>query len=125
MQGRLPSPRIGADAKRPGVGGGGQHTRGQGERSAGPLAERLGLAPPPSGAIEALDEYVGEGYGIPTPGSEEATELFARLEGIPLDPTYGAKAAAGLVDLVRRGVLGPRDTVCFWHTGGATWRAGS
>jgi len=39
----------------------------------------------------------------------------------PLDPSYGAKAAAGLIDLVRRRVFGPRHAVCFWHTGGATW----
>src|SRR5262249_2947289 len=88
---------------------------------AGPLAERVGLAAPASAAIEVLDEYVGEGYGIPTADSERATEIFARLEGIALDPSYGAKAAAGLIDLVRRRVFGPRDTVCFWHTGGATW----
>ncbi len=87
----------------------------------GPLAERIGLPAPLPGAIEVLDEYVGVGYGIPTASSEEATELFARLEGIPLDPSYGAKAGAGLIDLVRRRVFGPRDTVCFWHTGGATW----
>ena len=67
------------------------------------------------------DEYVGGGYGVPTPASEEATQLFARLEGILLDPTYGAKAGAGLIDLVRRGEFGRSDTVCFWHTGGAAW----
>ncbi len=87
----------------------------------GPLAERVGVPAPPTDAIEVLDDYVGPGYGVPTPASEEATRLFARLEGIPLDPTYGAKAAAGLIDLCRRGVFGPGDTVCFWHTGGATW----
>ncbi len=88
---------------------------------AGPLAARLGEPAPAADAIEVLDGYVGDGYGIPTPASEEATRLFARLEGIALDATYGAKAAAGLVDLVRRGVFGAGDTVCFWHTGGATW----
>ena len=91
---------------------------------AGPLAERLGLPAPPASAIEVLDAHVGEGYGIETAASREAARLFARLEGIPLDPTYGAKAAAGLVDLCRRGAFGPRDTVVFWHTGGAAWSAG-
>ena len=89
---------------------------------AGPLAERLGLPAPPASAIEVLDAHVGEGYGIETAASREAARLFARLEGIPLDPTYGAKAAAGLVDLCRRGAFGPRDAVVFWHTGGATWQ---
>ncbi len=86
-----------------------------------PLAARLGLPAPPADAVEVLDEHVGAGYGVPTDASEEATRLFARLEGIPLDPTYGAKAAAGLIDLVRRGAFGPDETVCFWHTGGMTW----
>lgn len=90
---------------------------------AGPLAAELGVPAPPDGAIDVRDEYVGAGYGVPTPASAEARRLFARLEGILLDPTYGAKAAAGLVDLVRRGELGRRDAVVFWHTGGATWAA--
>lgn len=88
----------------------------------GPLAELAGVTVPPPEAIEVLDDYVGAGYGVPTPASEEATRLFARLESIPLDPTYGAKAASGLIDLVRRGVFGPGDAVCFWHTGGMTWQ---
>jgi D-cysteine desulfhydrase family pyridoxal phosphate-dependent enzyme len=87
----------------------------------GPLAERLGVPVPPAEAVDVRDEYVGAGYGLPTPASEEAARLFARLEGIALDPTYGAKAAAGLVDLVARGALGRDETVLFWHTGGATW----
>ncbi|MBI3458576.1 MAG: D-cysteine desulfhydrase family protein [Candidatus Rokubacteria bacterium] len=87
----------------------------------GPLSELIGVPAPPADAIEVLDDYVGEGYGIPTGASEEATRLFARLEGIPLDPTYSAKAAAGLLDLIRRGAFGPDDVVCFWHTGGMAW----
>ncbi|MBI4011946.1 MAG: pyridoxal-phosphate dependent enzyme, partial [Candidatus Rokubacteria bacterium] len=41
---------------------------------AGPLAARLGLPAPPPEAIEVLDGYVGEGYGIPTAASREAAE---------------------------------------------------
>jgi D-cysteine desulfhydrase family pyridoxal phosphate-dependent enzyme len=89
---------------------------------AGPLAARLSVPAPPAGAIEVLDDQVGAGYGIPTDASVEATRLFARLEGIPLDPTYGAKAAAGLVDLCRRGAFRRDETVLFWHTGGMTWQ---
>jgi L-cysteate sulfo-lyase len=88
---------------------------------AGPLAVELGAPRPPDDAIDVRDEYVGAGYGVPTPASEEATRLFARLEGIALDPTYGAKAAAGLIDMVRQGAFARPDTVCFWHTGGTGW----
>ncbi|MGH7322374.1 MAG: 1-aminocyclopropane-1-carboxylate deaminase/D-cysteine desulfhydrase [Candidatus Rokuibacteriota bacterium] len=87
----------------------------------GPLAALVGEPVPAPETIEVLDDYVGIGYGIPTPASEDATRLFARLEGIPLDPTYGAKAAAGLVDLVRRGAFRRGEVVCFWHTGGMAW----
>jgi L-cysteate sulfo-lyase len=88
---------------------------------AAPLAAQVGVPAPEPAAVEVLDEYVGDGYGIPTPASEEATRLFARLEGIPLDPTYSAKAAAALVDLCRRGAFRADETVIFWHTGGTTW----
>jgi 1-aminocyclopropane-1-carboxylate deaminase/D-cysteine desulfhydrase-like pyridoxal-dependent ACC family enzyme len=82
------------------------------------LAERSGLPAPRKDQIEVLDDYVGDGYGVPTDASEEATRLFARLEGIVLDSTYTAKAAAGLIDLVRRGRFKRNEIVCFWHTGG-------
>ena len=65
-----------------------------------------------------LDEYVGEGYGIPSAESDAALRLLARTEGILLDPAYTAKAMAGLLDWVRQGRLTAEDTVLFWHTGG-------
>jgi 1-aminocyclopropane-1-carboxylate deaminase/D-cysteine desulfhydrase-like pyridoxal-dependent ACC family enzyme len=48
----------------------------------------------------------------------EAIRLFARCEGILLDPVYTGRAAAGLIDLIRRGEFGRSETVLFWHTGG-------
>jgi 1-aminocyclopropane-1-carboxylate deaminase/D-cysteine desulfhydrase-like pyridoxal-dependent ACC family enzyme len=35
-----------------------------------------------------------------------------------LDPVYTGKAAAGLIDLIRKGFFHTGDTVMFWHTGG-------
>jgi 1-aminocyclopropane-1-carboxylate deaminase/D-cysteine desulfhydrase-like pyridoxal-dependent ACC family enzyme len=64
------------------------------------------------------DDYVGEGYGIPTRESREAATLFAQTEGIVLDPVYTAKAAAAMIDWARRGNFAAHDTVVFWHTGG-------
>ena len=69
-------------------------------------------------AIEVDDGFVGEGYGIPTPASREALELAARCEGIFLDPTYTAKAMAGLIAYARRGDFQPGQRILFWHTGG-------
>jgi D-cysteine desulfhydrase len=53
-------------------------------------------------------------------GEQEAIRLFARSEGILLDPVYTGRAAAGLIDLARKGVILPGESVLFWHTGGAT-----
>jgi len=68
-------------------------------------------------AIEVDDTFVGGGYGVPTPASVEALDLAARREALFLDPTYTAKAMAGLMAKVRAGELAGRRVV-FWHTGG-------
>lgn len=62
--------------------------------------------------------YIGDGYGIPTPGALEAIRLLAESEGILLDPVYTAKAMAALIDHARHGQLDPRSCVVFLHTGG-------
>lgn len=64
------------------------------------------------------DEYLGKGYGIPSPQEIEAIRLFARYEGLLLDPVYTGRAAAGLLDLIRKGFFKPQDRILFWHTGG-------
>jgi 1-aminocyclopropane-1-carboxylate deaminase/D-cysteine desulfhydrase-like pyridoxal-dependent ACC family enzyme len=69
-------------------------------------------------AIEVDDRFVGEGYGIPTPASRDAQALAARTEALFLDPTYTAKAMAGLIAHCRGGSLARARTVLFWHTGG-------
>jgi len=66
--------------------------------------------------IDVDDRFVGDGYGIPTPASTEAIELAARTEALFLDPTYTAKAMAGLIARLRAREL--KGTVLFWHTGG-------
>jgi 1-aminocyclopropane-1-carboxylate deaminase/D-cysteine desulfhydrase-like pyridoxal-dependent ACC family enzyme len=67
---------------------------------------------------QADDTFVGEGYGLPTPASIEASELAARTEAFFVDHTYTAKALAGLVAYVRDGRIRADETVLFWHTGG-------
>jgi 1-aminocyclopropane-1-carboxylate deaminase/D-cysteine desulfhydrase-like pyridoxal-dependent ACC family enzyme len=49
---------------------------------------------------------------------KEAIELFARTEGVLLEPTYTGKAAAGMIAAIRRGDFKKSDTVVFVHTGG-------
>jgi L-cysteate sulfo-lyase len=69
-------------------------------------------------AIEIDDRFVGDGYGIPTPASQEALQLAARTEALFLDPTYTAKAMAALIAYVRQQRFKEGQTVLFWHTGG-------
>lgn len=47
-----------------------------------------------------------------------AMELVAQLEGLLVDPVYTSRALGGLIDLVRRGEIGSKESVLFWHTGG-------
>jgi len=56
-----------------------------------------------SGEVINTTDYVGEGYGIPTPEGLEAIKLVARTEGIFLEPVYTGKAMAGLIDYIRQG----------------------
>jgi len=65
------------------------------------------------------DRFIGEGYGIPSPASTEATEFFGRNAGVILDPVYTAKAGAGFLEWIREGRIPDGDTALFWHTGGA------
>jgi len=73
--------------------------------------------------IFADAEYLGEGYAVMGKPEREAIDLFARCEGIMVDPVYTGRAAAGLIGLIRRGVIWRDETVLFWHTGGvpALW----
>jgi D-cysteine desulfhydrase family pyridoxal phosphate-dependent enzyme len=82
-------------------------------------AERLGKPRQFSSAeIMINDDYLGGGYGVLGPGEIEAIQLFARREGLLLDPVYTGRAAAGLIDLARKGFFKAGETVLFWHTGG-------
>ncbi len=70
-------------------------------------------------AVTCYSDYVGPGYSLPTESMVEAVKLFAAKEAILLDPVYSGKAAAGLIDLVRKGVFAAGSNVLFLHTGGA------
>jgi len=63
-------------------------------------------------------DYTGEGYGIMNSQDREAVHLFARFEGMLLDPVYTGRAAGGMVDLIHKDFFSKDETVLFWHTGG-------
>ncbi|MBN1835304.1 MAG: D-cysteine desulfhydrase family protein [Spirochaetales bacterium] len=90
-------------------------------RCANQGAEALGVAQRfDPGQISNTLEFVGQGYGIPTPEGVAALGLLARMEGIFLDPVYTGKAMAALMAHVRSGELDPDQPLVFLHTGGAT-----
>ncbi len=68
--------------------------------------------------VLANAEYCKAGYGVLTEAESEAVRMFARYEGLLLDPVYTGRAAAGLIDLIRKGFFKKDETVLFWHTGG-------
>lgn len=68
--------------------------------------------------VLASEEYCKAGYGVLTDAEREAVRLFAKHEGLLLDPVYTGRSAAGMIDLIRRGFFKKDETVLFWHTGG-------
>jgi D-cysteine desulfhydrase family pyridoxal phosphate-dependent enzyme len=82
-------------------------------------SERFGQASSfAPGDILVNADYIGAGYGVMGMPEREAILLFARYEGLLLDPVYTGRAAAGMIDLVRKGFFKATETVLFWHTGG-------
>jgi D-cysteine desulfhydrase family pyridoxal phosphate-dependent enzyme len=75
--------------------------------------------------IQAADvrvnaDYLGAGYAVMGKPELEAIRLFAKTEGLLLDPVYTGRAAAGLIGLIQAGYFKSTETVLFWHTGGNT-----
>jgi D-cysteine desulfhydrase family pyridoxal phosphate-dependent enzyme len=81
------------------------------------------VQPVPSESILVDDRFLGAGYGKAGVLEREAIRLFAREEGILLDPVYTGRAAGGLLEIIRRNEIPPTDSILFWHTGGipALW----
>jgi D-cysteine desulfhydrase family pyridoxal phosphate-dependent enzyme len=89
------------------------NTREKIDHAAGLAAKELKIAAPELDHVTVDDSALGDGYGLPTDAVWDALRLFARTEGIVLDPVYTGKAAAALIAGVR-----PDETVVFLHTGG-------
>lgn len=79
------------------------------------LGERIEFE---SAGVLANADYCKAGYGVLTEAEREAVNLFAKYEGLLLDPVYTGRAAAGMIDLIRKGYFKREETVLFWHTGG-------
>jgi len=82
-------------------------------------ADTLGIkATFSSSNVNVNADYLGGGYGVMSEIEKESIKLFAQNEGILLDPVYTGRAAAGMIDLIRKGFFTKDQSVLFWHTGG-------
>ena len=72
-------------------------------------APELSAVEPPTPIL--LDDWFGDGYGVPTAAGERAQALAAE-QGLDLDATYTAKAFAAALE----GAKMSSGPVLFWHT---------
>ncbi len=70
-------------------------------------------------SVRANCDYVGEGYGVPTPGMINAVKLLAQTEGLLFDPVYSGKGLDGMIDLIKNGSFKGVENLVFLHTGGS------
>ena len=73
----------------------------------------------PKDKVVCYGDYYLPGYSRPNDGMIEAVKLLAQTEAILLDPVYSGKAFAGMIDLIRKGVIAEGSNVLFLHTGGS------
>ncbi|RJP54012.1 MAG: D-cysteine desulfhydrase family protein [Anaerolineaceae bacterium] len=91
------------------------HVSDLASRASEKLGERINFS---RNDVLATEDYCQAGYGVFGEGEREAIRLFAKQEGLLLDPVYTGRAAAGMIDLIRNGFFKKDETVLFWHTGG-------
>lgn len=69
-------------------------------------------------ALQIDDSQRGSAYGAPTASMLAATRTLASQEGLLIDPVYGGKAFAGLLESVARGDHPAGSNLLFIMTGG-------
>jgi D-cysteine desulfhydrase len=72
----------------------------------------------PAEALHIDDSQRGSAYGAPTASMLAATRTLASQEGLLIDPVYGGKAFAGLLESVARGDHPAGSNLLFIMTGG-------
>lgn len=64
------------------------------------------------------DNFIGDGYGIPSNEGNEAIKIVCQAEGVLLDPVYTGKAMAGFISEVKNNPTTNEETSIFIHSGG-------
>ncbi len=68
--------------------------------------------------ISIDDSFIGKGYGELEDGVVSAIEMFAKMDGIILDPVYTGKAGLALLRMALTSDITPETPTLFYHTGG-------
>lgn len=81
-------------------------------------AALLGVEERFDGADFDLDYgYLGGGYGVVGDLERDAIGQAARWEGLLVGPVYTGRALGAMLEMIRRELFAPTETVLFWHTG--------
>ncbi len=64
------------------------------------------------------DNFMGKGYAILDDAVVSAIEMFAKMDGIFLDPVYTGKAGLALIRMALAGDIASDSPTLFYHTGG-------
>jgi D-cysteine desulfhydrase len=81
------------------------------------LLDDMGISPDTM-TLRIRSDQVGSGYDTITPQAGHALRIAARTEGLMLDPTYTARALAGLMEDIRDGTVTADEKVVFLASGG-------
>ena len=68
--------------------------------------------------INVDESFIGKGYGVLDDGVVSSLEMFAKMEGIILDPVYTGKAGLALIRMALAGDIAADTPTLFYHTGG-------
>ncbi|MHA2159684.1 MAG: 1-aminocyclopropane-1-carboxylate deaminase/D-cysteine desulfhydrase [Candidatus Thorarchaeota archaeon] len=68
--------------------------------------------------INIDESFIGKGYGVLEDGVVTSLEMFAKMEGIILDPVYTGKAGLALIRMALAGDISADTPTLFFHTGG-------
>ncbi len=64
------------------------------------------------------DRFLEDGYGVLTDRIRTSIDMFAKMDGIFLDPVYTGKAGLALMRMALNGDITTKTPTIFWHTGG-------
>jgi L-cysteate sulfo-lyase len=78
----------------------------------------ISVDPVKAARIEVIDDYIGDGYGIPSESANLTIRMVAESTGIFLDPVFTGKAFHGFLDLVKKNKIKAHERHIFLHSGG-------